>query len=79
MKYYEKIIEQKPLAIDYLNAGHVAWVMGDIQKAAVLYGKAITACHTRNARKIPRNVSSLKTKNPLKNLKQGIFEKRIFR
>ena len=36
MKYYEKIIEQKPLAIDYMNAGHVAWTMGDIQKAAAL-------------------------------------------
>lgn len=42
MKYYEKIIEQKPLAIDYLNAGHTAWAMGDIQKAAVFYGKSIT-------------------------------------
>ena len=43
----EKIIEQKPLAIDYMNAGHVAWVMGDIQKAAVFYGKAITASGNR--------------------------------
>ena len=47
MKYYEKIIEQKPLAIDYMNAGHVAWVMGDVQKAAVFYGKAITASGNR--------------------------------
>lgn len=38
-----KIIEQKPLAIDYMNAGHVAWTMGDIQKAAAPYGKSITA------------------------------------
>lgn len=38
-----KIIGQKPLAIDYMNAGHVAWAMGDIQKAAALYGKSITA------------------------------------
>ena len=47
MKYYEKIIEHKPLAIDYMNAGHVAWVMGDIQKASVFYGKAITASGNR--------------------------------
>lgn len=47
MKYYEKIIEQKPLAIDYMNAGHVAWAMGDIQKAAVFYGKSITAWGNR--------------------------------
>lgn len=47
MKYYEKIIAHKPLAIDYMNAGHVAWVMGDIQKAAAFYGKAITVCGNR--------------------------------
>ena len=47
MKYYEKIIARKPLAIDYMNAGHVAWVMGDIQKAAAFYGKAITVCGNR--------------------------------
>jgi len=48
MKYYEKIIEQKPLAIDYMNAGHVAWAMGNIQQAAALYGKAITAIGNRD-------------------------------
>ena len=47
MKYYEKIMAHKPLAIDYMNAGHVAWVMGDIQKAASFYGKAITVCGNR--------------------------------
>ena len=47
MKYYEKIIEHKPLAIDFMNAGHVAWVMGDIQKAASFYGKAITISGSR--------------------------------
>lgn len=47
MKYYEKVIEQKPLAIDYLNAGHVAWAMGDVQKAATFYGKSIAVCGNR--------------------------------
>ena len=47
MKYYEKIMAHKPLAIDYMNAGHVAWVMGDIQKAASFYEKAITVCGNR--------------------------------
>lgn len=47
MKFYEKIIEQNPLPIDYMNAGHVAWVMGDIQKAAAFYEKAITASGNR--------------------------------
>ncbi|MDR0940060.1 MAG: tetratricopeptide repeat protein [Mediterranea sp.] len=40
-RYYEKILELKPLPIDYMNAGHVAWVMGDIVRAAELYGKAV--------------------------------------
>ena len=71
MKYYEKIIEHKPLAIDYMNAGHVAWVMGNIQKAAVLYGKAITACGTRE-----RFLEMFhKDEEPL--LKQGIREEDI--
>lgn len=43
MKYYEKIIDRKPLAIDYMNAGHVAWAMGNIRKAADLYKEAIAA------------------------------------
>lgn len=41
MKYYEKIIEQKPLAMDYINAGHVAWAMDNIEKAITFYQKAI--------------------------------------
>ena len=40
MKYYEKILASKPLAADYLNAGHVAWRTGKIEKAAELYSKA---------------------------------------
>ena len=39
-KYYQKIIEQKPQGIDYLNAGHVAWCNQDIKEAATLYEKA---------------------------------------
>ena len=34
MKYYDKLLASKPLATDYLNAGHVAWVLGNIEKAA---------------------------------------------
>lgn len=71
MKYYEKIIEQKPLAIDYMNAGHVAWAMGDIQKAAIFYGKSITACGSRE-----RFLEMFhKDEYPL--LKQGIREEDI--
>lgn len=37
-KYYEKLLSQpKPLEVDYLNAGHVAWSLKEIDKAARLY------------------------------------------
>ena len=71
MKYYEKIIEQKPLAIDYMNAGHVAWTMGDIQKAAALYGKSITANGNRE------RFLEMFRKDKEALLKQGIQEEDI--
>jgi len=46
-KYYEKVIEQKPTAIDYMNSGHVAWAMGHIEEAATAYGKAVSASGNR--------------------------------
>lgn len=71
MKYYERIIGQKPLAIDYMNAGHVAWVMGDVQKAATFYSKAINASGDRS-----RFMEMFrKDEEPL--LKQGIREEDI--
>ena len=71
MRYYEKIIELKPLAIDYMNAGHVAWVMGDTQKAAVLYGKAITVSGNRE------RFLEMFRKDEESLLKQGIREEDI--
>ena len=71
MKYYEKIIEQKPLAIDYMNAGHVAWTMGDIQKATALYGKSITANGNRE------RFLEMFRKDKEALLKQGIQEEDI--
>lgn len=47
MKYYEKILTSKPLATDYLNAGHTAWRLGIIEKAADLYCKAILESGSR--------------------------------
>lgn len=71
MKYYEKVIEEKPLAIDYMNAGHVAWAMGNVQQAVVFYGKAITVSGNRE-----RFLEMFyKDKEPL--LKQGIQEEDI--
>jgi hypothetical protein len=39
-RHNEKVLASKPLAADYLNAGHVAWRTGKIEKAAELYSKA---------------------------------------
>lgn len=43
-RYYEKILSaDKPVATDYLNAGHAAWIQYDIAKASTLYGQALSA------------------------------------
>lgn len=36
-KYYAKILEAEPKPDDYLNAGHVAWVSGNVAKAVERY------------------------------------------
>lgn len=41
MKYYEKALASQPLAADYLNAGHAAWMMGETEKAIGFYGQAM--------------------------------------
>ena len=43
MKHYEKVIAAQPVATDYLNAGHVAWKLGNLEKACEYYGEAVTA------------------------------------
>ncbi|MCD8182655.1 MAG: tetratricopeptide repeat protein [Bacteroides sp.] len=40
MKYYDKVLALKPIATDYLNAGHVTWRLGNTEKTIELYGKA---------------------------------------
>ncbi len=39
-KYYDKILEKEPLRHDLLNAGHVAWSLGDRPGAIRLYQQA---------------------------------------
>ncbi|MDR3705014.1 MAG: hypothetical protein P4L28_03800 [Paludibacteraceae bacterium] len=41
-KFYGKIIELKPEWTDYLNAGHVAWAVGNRKQAVEHYKQAIT-------------------------------------
>ena len=49
MKYYDKILAAKPLTTDYLNAGHVAWKLGDIERAVALYSKVVEESGSREA------------------------------
>lgn len=48
MRYYERVIEKKALPTDYLNAGHVAWVSGDIEKTIDLYRKSIDSLGSKD-------------------------------
>ena len=47
MRYYEKVLALKPIATDYLNAGHVALQLGNMEKATELYGKAASESGNR--------------------------------
>lgn len=39
MKYYDKVIDQSPMPVDYLNAGHVAWSLGNVEKPSLYIPK----------------------------------------
>lgn len=49
MKYYDKVIAKKPLPVDYLNAGHISWASGQMEKAIALYAQAAELCESRDA------------------------------
>jgi tetratricopeptide (TPR) repeat protein len=42
-RWYEKILSDKPTALDYLNAGHVSWARGNVREAINLYLQSISA------------------------------------
>lgn len=46
-KYYNKVIDKKPLTIDYLNAGHASWAAGKVKEAIALYSKAAAQSESR--------------------------------
>lgn len=45
-KYMQKILAQKPEMVDFLNAGHIAWLQGYMSQAAEMYKKGIRQTHT---------------------------------
>lgn len=46
-RYYGKIIQSAPEFLDFLNAGHTAWCLGDLEKAADCYAKAYHLAESR--------------------------------
>lgn len=70
-RYYEKIIERKPLPVDYLNAGHVYWVSKQTSKAIAMYSKAAELGEGRDA-----FIEAFKKDTPFL-LEQGIAEEDI--
>ncbi len=70
-KYYAKILQLKPLASDYLNAGHVAWCLGDIQQAVTLYNQSVKASGSKET------FHEMFCKDKAVLLKQGIEEEDI--
>ena len=40
-RYYEKILNNKPTPIDYMNAGHIEFVLKNLNKTVELYRKSI--------------------------------------
>lgn len=49
LRYYNKLLAASPVATDYMNAAHVAWVMADVPGAATLYTQAAEAFKSRDA------------------------------
>ncbi len=41
LRYYEKILADRPTALDYLNAGHVLFALGEVRKAVDTYRRSL--------------------------------------
>lgn len=48
-RYYSKVLSQKPLMIDFLNAGHLAWASKNLDLAIKRYRKALELSKNREA------------------------------
>lgn len=47
--YYDKLLGMEPNAADYLNAGHAAWLIGNIKKCVNCYRKALSVDSKKEA------------------------------
>lgn len=60
-RHYEKVLSapapkggkktsaNSPIAADYLNAGHTAWKLGNLESAVAFYRQALLLCDSREA------------------------------
>ena len=46
-KYTLQVLDAQPDAADYLNAGHLAWMMNDVRQAVDYYRQAASVCTNR--------------------------------
>ena len=69
MRYYDKVLELKPIVTDFLNAGHVAWKLGNLEKTTKLYRKAAIESGSRET------FLEMFDKDKKTLIKQGIDEK----
>lgn len=71
MKYYNKVLEKDPQLQDNLNAGHVAWVMGEVENATRRYAAALVMADS------PEIFINLFNKDKEELLKHGVKEEDI--
>ncbi|MCH5328078.1 MAG: hypothetical protein J1E02_03570, partial [Coprobacter sp.] len=55
-RYYEKILAEKPSALDFMNAGHTEFALGNIRRAIELYRQSVAA-DSNNMEKFLNNFS----------------------
>ena len=57
-RYYEKILDDKPVSLDYFNAGHVEFSLGHIRKAIDYYRRSIAKFLSNFKQDAPDLISS---------------------
>lgn len=71
MKYYDLLLGKETQVQDYMNAGHTAWSLGNIEKAVKMYATSLAMCDNTDA------FMSLFNKDKADLLAQGIRQEDI--
>lgn len=71
MRYYDRLLDKETQAQDYMNAGHTAWSLGNIEKAVKMYANSLAMSEDTDA------FMSLFNKDKADLLSQGIHKEDI--